>query len=131
MAKTTGFTIQCHFRPFGILQHVHILYGLSPSSLLTEKSVNLMAACDGFLYKTEIISIHICKVTTLIAELLFKQFLIHTDWKQVEHSWQQSVMDTSLFRRYLISWDMHYLRCSLYGFTNHDNYFQIVNKLVY
>jgi len=46
------------------------------SSLLTVKSVNLVVACDGFLCVMEIIRILI--VSTLIAEVLSKQFLIRT-----------------------------------------------------
>jgi len=48
---------------------------VSHSSLLTVKSVDLIVARDGFLCVMEIIRI---LVATLITEVLFKQFLIHT-----------------------------------------------------
>ena len=46
------------------------------SSLLTEKTVDLVVACDGFLCVTK--SSIFFMVATLIAEVLFKQFLIRT-----------------------------------------------------
>jgi len=46
------------------------------SSLRTVKSVGLVVACDGFLCVMEII--HVFVVATLITEVLFIQFLIHT-----------------------------------------------------
>ena len=69
--------------PFGIPQYVQcILQGLIsvllciPFIFADNESVNLVVARDGFLYVMEII--HIFIVATLIAKVLFKQFLIRT-----------------------------------------------------
>ena len=56
---------------------------MSLLSLLTAKSFDLLVACNGL---TEIIYIFHIAVVTLIIEVLFKQFLIHTDVYQVDHS---------------------------------------------
>ena len=72
--------------PFGIPQYVQCI--LVPlvfhSSLLIAKNINLMVAHDGFLCVTEIDNIFI--FATLITEVLFKQFLIHTTVQQTENS---------------------------------------------
>ena len=49
---------------------------VSHSSLLIVKSVNLAVACDGFPLKQKLSIFFI--VDTMIAEVLFEQFLIHT-----------------------------------------------------
>ena len=66
------------------------------SSLLAVKNVDLVIACDGFLYVMEMSVLFIA--ATFNTEVFFKQFLIRTAVLQVEHSWQQHVTDTSLFR---------------------------------
>ena len=69
---------------------------VSYSSLLTAKGVDLAVARDGFSSQRK--SSVFFVVAILIAEALFKQFLIRTVVYQVEQSRQQSLMDTSLFR---------------------------------
>ena len=67
---------------------------VSHSSLLTEKGVDLARARP---FVTEII-VRIFIVAILIAEVLFKQFLIRTAVWWVEHSLHRSIMDTSFFQ---------------------------------
>ena len=57
---------------------------VSHSSLLTEKGVDLVRACDGFPSKRKLSVFFI--VAILIAKVLFKQFLIRIAVYRVEHS---------------------------------------------
>jgi len=65
--------------PFGIPEYkqyiVHGLTSVLNLPLQTAKGVNLVVACDGFLYVTDIVHI---LVTTLITEVLFEQTLTCT-----------------------------------------------------
>ena len=91
-AMSMTFWLLTYLQPERCLLAYHSVHnGLV--TLLTVKSIDLVVAslCYGnCLYFFFI-------VATLFIEVHFKQFLIRTAVQWAEHSWLQSVMDTSLF----------------------------------